>query len=496
MRKRGSGVLCHITSLDSPYGIGDLGPGAYAFVDFLGKARQSYWQVLPLNPTNRRYSDSPFSSLSSCAGNTALISPKLLVADGLLSQAEIDDHPRFARDAVEYERVSHYKQQLFVKAHRRFAPRAEDNPDFERFCRGNEEWLEDYALGTALAAHLGGTPLTRWPGELSDRRSPEVRRLREELHEAVQREKFLQYTFFRQWHALKNYCNGKGIGIIGDFPMFMNYDAVDIWAHPELFKVDGGKNPVVQAGSPPDAFSEKGQLFNCAVYDWEALREQGFAWWLRRFHYLFRLYDFVRIDHFRGLVSYWEVPAGAQDGMEGTWQQTPTGEFMETMLRHYPSLPVIAEDLGTITADVREVMTRYRIPGMKVVLLGFQKESREQSYLPHNHKENSVAYTGTHDTNTATGWFRGAASEEKEGFARYVGREVEQEASWEMMRLAMMSVARTAVLQMQDVVGGGEESRMNTPGKSEGNWQWRLPPVDLAPLAARLAQMTSCYGRG
>ena len=495
MKKRGSGILCHITSLPSPYGIGDLGPGAYAFADFLREAKQSYWQVLPLNPTNRRYLDSPFSSLSSCAGNTALISPELLVNQGLLSQSEVEDHPAFPGDKVDYAGVSRLKQQLFLRAHARFQKGAASDQDYARFCKGNAQWLEDYALYTALSAHLGGIALTDWPKEISNRNSEEVRRLHEELSEAIDREKFLQYIFYQQWHSLKNSCNSKGIQIIGDFPMFMNYDAVDIWINPELFKVDEKLKPYLLAGSPPDAFSEDGQLFNCAVFDWEMLKRSGFSWWVRRFHYLFKLYDFVRIDHFRGLISSWEVPAGEQNGLHGSWQPTPCEDFLNAMLQHYPNFPVIAEDLGVITAEVREAMGKFGIPGMKVLLLAFQKEAAENSYLPHNHRRNCVVYTGTHDTNTVAGWFAHADDREKERLRRYLGRQIETGASRELIRMAMMSVAHTAVIQMQDILGAGEDSRMNTPGEPEGNWQWRMPESDLSDVASRLAEMTICYGR-
>lgn len=496
MKKRGSGILCHITSLASPFGIGDLGPGAYAFADFLSGARQSFWQVLPLNPTNKRYFDSPFSSLSSCAGNTALISPRLLANEGLLTQSEVEDHPLFPDDRVDYQGASKLKKRLFVRAHGRLGKNPSTVEDCARFCKGNESWLEDHAFFTALTDHLGGIPLSGWPQDLSERKSASLQQLRGELSEDVEREKFLQYLFFKQWHALKNYCNCKGIRIIGDFPMFMNYDAVDIWAAPELFKVDGSMKPSLMAGSPPDAFSEQGQLFNCAVYDWESLKKSGYNWWLRRFHYLFKLYDFVRIDHFRGFVATWEVPASEQNAMKGRWQETPAHEFFRSMLRHHPAFPVIAEDLGTITADVREVMAKFEIPGMKVLVLAFQKGAMEGSYLPHNHHQNSVVYTGTHDTNTVAGWLEQADDEEKNGLYRYLGRQVESEANWEFIRLAMISVAQTAVIQMQDVLGAGAESRMNKPGQAEGNWQWRIPQVDLRPLAARLGEMTTCYGRG
>ena len=495
MRKRGSGILCHITSLPSPYGIGDLGPGAYAFADFLHQARQSYWQVLPLNPTNQGYGNSPFTSMSSCCGNTLLISPDLLASEGLISESEMQDHPPFPGDKVDYGGALRYKQTLFQRAYARFKERGAIDHDYHRFCSGHADWLEDHALFTAISQHLGQTPLCDWPAELKEVRSGAVQRLREELADAVQLEKFLQYLFFKQWNSLKNYCNGKGIQIIGDFPMFMNYDCADIWVRPELFKVDAGKKPYVVAGSPPDSFSAEGQIFNCAVYDWDALKRAGFSWWIRRFHLLFKMFDFVRIDHFRGLIAYWEVPGGEQNALNGKWVPGGVYDFMDAMLVHFPMMPVLAEDLGVITPDVREAMERYTIPGIRLLNLAFHGEGYD-SYLPHNHIQNCVVYTATHDTNTVEGWFNKSENRgDRERMSRYLGREVENGLSWEVIRLAMMSVAHTSIILMQDVLGAGEEARMNTPGEAEGNWLWRLPASDLGGQAARLAEMTLCYGR-
>ena len=493
MKNRASGILCHITSLPSPFGIGDLGPGAFRFAEFLCSAKQNYWQVLPLNPTSARYLDSPFCSTSSCAGNTALISPQLLVADGLLMQSEVEDHPPFNDESVDYEAVARFKRHLFLRAHARFREQG-DLAEFARFCRGNDGWLEDHALHTVLTAHLNGAPLAEWPAELKERHGDGVRQAREELCDAVDQEKFLQYLFRRQWHALKNHCNDRGIRIIGDFPMFMGFDAADIWAQPELFEVDGNKRPLFQAGSPPDRFSEKGQLFDCAVYNWKAMKAEGFSWWTRRFRHLFELYDVVRIDHFRGLVSYWKVPAYESYALNGSWEPVPGADFLDAMVRRYPSFPVIAEDMGVITADVREKLTDYGIPGMRVLVVGFQDDAG--AYLPHNHAPNSVAYTGTHDTNTVRGWFEAAAPEEKERLWNYVGHRGEGDANWEVIRLVEMSVARTAIVALQDLLNGGSDTRMNTPGRAEGNWRWRYPPSsDLAAAAARLAEMTVRYGR-
>ena len=494
MKRRGSGILCHITSLPSPFGIGDLGPAAYSFADFLYKAKQSYWQVLPLNPTNQRYGDSPFTTMSSCAGNTVLISPELLAADGLLNEAELHDHPPFPEERVDYRTVSRFKQALFRKAHARFKEREPDH-NYQRFCQGHAEWLDDHALFTAISVHLGSIPLAEWPVELGDPGSQEVQRLREELADDVEREKFLQFTFYKQWNTLRHYCNGKGIMIIGDFPMFMNSDSVDLWVYPQYFKIDERKRPYLMPGSPPDSFSPDGQTFSGAAYDWQALQQENFGWWIRRFHYLFKMYDFVRIDHFRGLISTWEIPAG-ENPLKGRWEPALVHDFLSAILIHFPMLPVIAEDLGVITAEVREAREIYGIPGMKVLLLAFQKGAYEPSYLPHNHSQNCVVYTSTHDTNTVMGWFDTPDNEvDKELLFDYLGREVESEVNWEFIRMAMMSVAHTCIIPMQDVLGSGEESRMNRPGEADQNWQWRMPGIDLTGRIARLAGMTVSYGR-
>jgi 4-alpha-glucanotransferase len=500
MKRRGSGILCHITSLPSPYGLGDLGPGAYAFADFLAQAKQSYWQILPLNPTNGRYAYSPFTTISSCAGNTLVISPDLLLRDGLLSEAELQEHPPFPEDRADYDNAARFKQHLFRKAHARFRQREGQEQDYLRFCRGHACWLEEHALFSAIYAHLDNAPLAEWPGPIKKREEQELARLREELSEEIEREKFLQYMFYRQWHELKNYCNERAIHIIGDFPLFLSYDAADIWSCPQLFKVDDQKRAYVVAGSPPDNFSPNGQVFNCALYDWDALRETGFEWWLQRFHCLFKLYDCVRIDHFRGLCAYWEVPGGDQDAVKGSWQPVPTGDFFNALLKRYPSLPVIAEDLGTITADVREAMGIYGVPGMKLLVLAFEHAETETggflaAYLPHNHVRNSVCYTGTHDTNTVVGWCHQGAPDGHQAFAKYVGHELGPEVNWDFIRLAMMSVAETAIFPIQDVLGTGEESRMNYPGKADGNWVWRLRDDGYRMHAPRLAEMTLRYGR-
>jgi 4-alpha-glucanotransferase len=496
MKKRGSGILCHITSLPSQFGIGDLGPAAFAFADFLAEAKQGYWQVLPMNPTVSRYMNSPFSTVSSCAGNTIMISPEALRDEGLLTQAELDDHPPFPEEMVDYQQVARFKQHLLKRAHQRFREHGEQSDEFRNFCNEQGTWLEEHSLFIAIFEHLGESQLADWPAGIKGRNPEQLQKMRETLADSVEREKFLQFSFHKQWHALRMHCNGKGVQIIGDFPLFVSYDSVDVWVHPELFRVDENLKPVAVPGAPPDDFSPEGQIFNCAVYNWEPLKESGFDWWVKRFRSLFSLYDVVRIDHFRGLISYWELPLGSQNGMNGNWIPVPTSEFLNTMVRFYPSFPVIAEDLGTITAEVREAMYLYGIPPMKVLVLGFENRGFESVYLPHNHVENCVVYTGTHDTATAVEWFEQQGHDaDREVLFQYLGRRVESGINWEFIRMAMMSVASTCIIQMQDLLGLGGDSRMNRPGKAEGNWLWRFKEEGYREHAPRLAEMSARYGR-
>ena len=497
MDKRASGILLHITSLPSPFGIGDMGPEAYRFADFLAEAKQSYWQILPLNPTERIYGNSPYHSIAAFAGNPLLISPQLLVQDNWLTRADCEPAPKGPQGRVDYDMVVPYKERLFTIAYERFA-KAEDRVEYDQFCSQNSSWLEDFALFVALKAHFDGKAWSEWPPEARDRQPQALGALKEELHEAIERQKFLHYLFFRQWLALKRYCNEKAVRIIGDIPIYVDYDSVDVWSHPALFKLDEYKKPSAVAGVPPDYFSSTGQLWGNPVYRWDVLKERRFDWWLQRIGHTLDLYDAVRIDHFRGLVAYWEVPAGEQTAIHGQWVEAPVYDFFETLRTHYPSLPVIAEDLGLITPDVREVMQHFGLPGMKVLLFAFGEDDPQHPYLPHNYEENAVVYTGTHDNNTARGWFENEAKPaDKKRLFRYLGRKVPaREVPWELIRLAMESRANLAVIPMQDILGLGEEARMNLPATGEGNWEWQLKPGQFSPkLTEKLRAMTETYGR-
>ena len=495
MNRRGSGVLLHITSLPSTYGIGDLGPEAYRFVDLLAGAGQQYWQILPLNPTCPGPGNSPYQSTSAFAGNTWLISPEQMVVDGLLDPADIEDPPAFPEDRVDYRAVMDYKINLFSQAFERFRERG---PDFhyEEFAARNVSWLNDYAIFVALREKFAGKVWGDWPPGIRDRHQDLLRTYGTELADRILEEKFLQYVFDRQWKMLKNHCRSRHIQIIGDLPIYLTYDSVDVWANPGLFKLDEQKRPAAVAGVPPDDFSATGQLWGNPVYNWEAHRMQGFAWWESRIDRTLTLVDRVRLDHFRGFVQYWEVPANETNAENGRWVDAPGQELFTLLARSRSCLPIIAEDLGYITPDIHEVMAYFGFPGMKVLIFGFSGDIAQNPHAPHNVHEGCVAYTGTHDNNTIRGWFEHEVSgEQKNLIFRYIGGSFGAEHVHRIfIRLAMISPARIVIIPMQDILGLGEEARMNRPGTTRGNWEWRLRRGQMQELQ-EFSDITGLYGR-
>jgi 4-alpha-glucanotransferase len=495
MAKRGSGILLHLTSLASPYGIGDFGPAAYEFADFLAEAKQRFWQLLPLGPTDPVTGNSPYSSASAFAGNSLLVSPDLMMRDGLLSKQDLE--PVEASRRIDFPAVMAYRERCFRKAFSRFSGSAA-GADYERFCGEHSDWLDDYATFTALKLRFERRAWSEWPREVRLRHKQALDDLKANLAEEIKLVKFVQYLFFRQWTALRNYCNEKSISLIGDIPIYVSDDSADAWSHPEIFKVDEERRPTVVAGVPPDYFSKTGQLWGNPLYRWDALKSQGYKWWIDRVSHALALYDIVRIDHFRGFLAYWEVPAGEKTAVNGRWAKAPGEDFFEALNRCFPNLPIVAEDLGVITPDVKALMKRFGLPGMRVLLFAFGDGSPRNPYLPHNYIEACVAYTGTHDNNTTRGWFEAEARpQERQNLTRYLGHPVTAETvAWELIRLAMMSVAATTIFPMQDVLGLGDEARMNRPSTADGNWNWRLLPGDLdAGLRERLATATETYGR-
>lgn len=496
---RRCGILLHITSLPSPHGVGDFGEAAYRFVDFLAETRQSLWQILPLNPTSTVYGNSPYSSNSAYAGNPNMINLDLLIPDGILSKSDMKDHPIFPNDMIDYNTVTVFKEKMLRIAYNNAHHTLEKNVEFEKFCNENAHWLEDYTLFITLKESFHGAAWHEWPEGLRHRKEDVVREWRKTQKDRILMEKFFQFLFFRQWFSLKKYCNAKNIQIIGDVPIYVTDDSADVWAKPEIFKLDDTSKPQFVAGVPPDYYSTTGQRWGNPVYNWDILRATGYSWWLRRIEYNLKLYDIVRLDHFRGFVSYWEIPASEKTAINGKWVDAPVKDFFNVLQRHFPSLPIIAEDLGTITPDVREIITLFGIPGMKVLIFAFGDDLPSNPYIPHNYTHQCIVYTGTHDNNTVNGWFKKEASiEDKERIRKYLGREVtEGTIHREMIRLAMMSVANMVVIPMQDLLGLGEESRMNLPATSENNWRWRLLPDQITPaLIHELTETTVIYGRG
>ncbi len=499
MDNRGSGILLHITSLPSPFGIGDMGPQAYGFAEFLTETGQQYWQILPLNPTDLLHGNSPYHSSSAFAFNPLLVSPELLVQDGLLGEGSIQEpEPGFPESHVDYARAAIRKEEILGRAYEAFQLQSEKQ-GYEAFCRENAYWLDDYTVFLALKSQYGGRCWNEWPQDLRTRKPETLEWAKNEFHAFIAKAKWLQYIFFTQWVALKHHCNEKGIRIIGDIPIYVIYDSADVWAHPELFKLDEEMKPTVVAGVPPDYFSETGQYWGNPVYRWEVLKERGYDWWTDRIAHNIKLFDHVRIDHFRGFQAFWEIPASEENAVNGQWVDGPREDFFDHLTKTFPNLPVIAEDLGFITPDVWELMDRYHFPGMKVLLFAFGNDVATNPYAPHNHVKDCVVYTGTHDNNTVRGWFeQELTSEDRVRISSYIGRELEsKDIHWELIRLAMMSVARSAIIPMQDILGLGEEGRMNRPATREGNWEWRLRSSQLTPEVSRkLQEMTEIYGRG
>lgn len=497
MNRRGSGILLHVTSLPSKFGIGDLGPTAYQFVDFLKASRQRYWQILPLNPSGTFVGSSPYASYSAFAGNPLLISPEALVKEGLLQETELTSEP-FAADKVEYKKVIEHKTRILQSTYDRHMLTGILRPEFEEFCRENESWLEDYGLFVALKQHFKEVYWLEWPNELRDRDSKALSEWRNKLKDKILRAQFCQFIFFRQWYFLKSYCEKNGIEIIGDIPIYVSNDSVDMWSHPELFKLDKNKNPIVVSGAPPDYFSATGQRWGGPVYQWDVHKKTNFSWWLSRISQNLKLFHIVRMDHFRGFVAYWEIPAEEKTAVNGKWVEAPVYEFFDAIKEHFPTAKIIAEDLGMITPDVKKVIEHYGFPGMKILQFAFGADLPTNPYIPHNYSRNCIVYTGTHDNNTIQGWFKNEASaEDKQRLAEYFGHSIdESKVHWDMIRLAFSSVAETAVIPMQDYLGLGEEARMNFPQKTDGNWLWRVLPDQItSDLAQRLAHLNWFYAR-
>lgn len=492
---RQSGVLLHPTSLPGRYGIGSMNGAAYEWVDFLAETRQSLWQVLPLGPTG--YGDSPYQSFSSFAGNPYLISLEDMVEEGLLDGSVLADAPDFPADHVDYGAIYIWKLTVLRQAADAFAEGGapELKAEFETFGKDQADWLNDYALFMALKDAHSGAPWNTWDMEIRSRKPAAITNAQNEHADAINAHKFNQWLFFRQWSKLKAYANAKAIRIVGDIPIFVAMDSSDTWTSPQEFFLDEEFQPTVVAGVPPDYFSATGQLWGNPLYRWESMRQNQYAWWLRRIRAALRLYDMIRVDHFRGFAGYWEIPAGELTAVNGKWVQAPGMDFFAVVQRELGDLPILAEDLGEITPDVIELRNRFNLPGMKILQFAFSTDATDK-FLPHNYKPNFVVYSGTHDNDTTRGWYEHSATDkERDSFRRYFHTDG-SEAAWTLIDAAWSSVALIAITPMQDLLELPSSARMNLPGRAEGNWTWRFTSDALSPmLVGRLLEATTIYGR-
>ena len=492
--KRSSGILMHPTSLPSRGGIGDLGPAAYEFVNWLAAAQQTLWQILPFGPVG--YGNSPYSCTSAFAGNVLMISLERLVERGYLDPARLSDLPD-GEAQVDFDTVRVLKLPLLREAARNFlhGARGAARARFDAFCSDNQWWLPDYTLFSVLREHFGDHPWTSWPEEIA-RRAPEaLLQLRADLKDQLSLECFLQFAFFEQWKALRAYAAARGIRIIGDVAIFVSYDSVDVWTHPEIFRLRDDLSPEFVAGVPPDAFSETGQRWGNPLYNWDALKSRGYDWWVQRMRWAVETCDIVRLDHFRGYEACWEIPADEPTAINGHWTPGPNDDLFKVLRNELGKLPFIAEDLGYITPEVRALRKKLDIPGMKVMQFGFGNRGAH-IYLPHMFTVDSVVYTGTHDNNTTVGWWESDASEtEKHWAIEYLGK-VDDGINWAFIRAAFASVSILAVIPVQDVLGLPGDARMNIPSQPGGNWSWRLRDGVLSSeLANKLAVLTTVTDR-
>ncbi len=491
---RASGILLHPTSLPGPYGIGDIGPQAYRWIEYLSKTGCSLWQVLPLGPTG--YGDSPYQCFSAFAGNFYLVSPELLLEEDLLKPEDLIGAEKFPLERVDYGAIIPWKLALLERAFDRF--QAGSFPalkmELAQFQADNSGWLDDFALFMALKDAHGGAPWPSWEAPLRGRHPEALTAARRQHAHAIQSHIFRQFLFFRQWAEVHSHAAKEGIRIIGDIPIFVAHDSMDVWANSDLFYLDKVGKPTVVAGVPPDYFSATGQLWGNPLYRWELHADSGYKWWLERFRAVLKLVDFVRIDHFRGFAGYWEVPGTATTAVKGRWVPGPGKHFFNAVRAALGDLPIIAEDLGVITPDVVDLRDSFSLPGMKIFQFGFAA-TPEDPFLPHNYPRNCVVYTGTHDNDTALGWYKRVPATETHFFRQYTGRDG-SDVSWDMIRAVWSSVANFALAPMQDFLGLDNSARMNYPGNPSGNWTWRMPVAAMSDdLCKRIQSFNYFYSR-
>ena len=492
LTERTSGILLHPTSLPGPLGAGDFGSDAYRFVDWLVSAGQTYWQMLPLveiGPGN-----SPYMSSSAFAGNILLIDLAELAGQGWLLDEDLKPYPEFRPDRVDFALLKPFRIERLRRAAKVFFSRRNKFAEYNKFCKDESAWLDDYALFMTIKERENGCAWSHWPTDLANRNALTLRRVAETCAEEIGFWKFCQWCFLRQWSKLKQYANERGVRIIGDVPIFVAYQSADVWAHHELFELDENGLPTVVAGVPPDYFSKTGQLWGNPLYRWDVHEKTGFAWWIARMQHALKLFDLVRIDHFRGFAGYWEIPADAATAIHGRWMPGPGAKLFEAFENALGELPIIAEDLGMITPDVVELRERFKLPGMRILQFAFG-EDESHHFLPHHYVPNSVAYTGTHDNDTSIGWWNSATLGEKAFAQKYLGSDGHQ-IQWDMIRAISNSEANTVIISMQDVLGLAGEHRMNFPGQPGGNWEWRFSwDMVRSELTKVLAKLTAKNGR-
>lgn len=481
---RSSGILLHISSLHNTFGIGDFGPAAYSFVDYLSGIGAGYWQMLPLNYTDGGRGYSPYSCLSAFAGNPLYISPELLIEEGLLIKKDLLDHT-FEENIVEFDKAHAYKTSLLNKAFERFQ-KTEHN-DFNLFCKKEAYWLNDFALFLTLKNYHNGAWWLDWPEEFKNRETRALNKIKKTLAPEIEREKFIQFVFFKHLQKLRAYCAEKNIRIIGDMPFYVSHDSCDVWTNPELFKLLKDGSPAKVAGVPPDMFSDTGQLWGMPVFNWTALKKTRYSWWLSRISHTLLMCDIIRLDHFRAFSAYYEVPATDHTAENGKWVKTPGHDFFKIVQLRHKDLPFIAEDLGEIDQPVWDLMAKFNLPGMKILQFAFIEHMAKSIHSPHNYVPHCIAYTGTHDNNTVVGWYTDEMQDEtRNNISMYFDKEVNQQnIHKEFIRKAISSVAVLAIWPLQDMLGLGSGSKMNRPGTLHDNWQWRIH--SQAPLTEELA---------
>jgi 4-alpha-glucanotransferase len=498
--ERGAGILLHITSLPSAFGIGDFGPEAKRFANFLHESGQKYWQLLPLNPTGKAQSYSPYSAMSSMAGNTLLISPEWFVDEGILTKNDIQKYKIGTSASVAFEKAARAKEKIFEKAYSSFNKRASAvlTTAFQQYCEQEAFWLDDFSLYITIKRMHKDKPWFQWPSSIKLREAESLQQVSREKADDIKKIKWLQFIFSKQWTELKTHCNNLDIKMFGDLPFYVSYDSADVWSNQHIFSLDDDGNMIGMAGVPPDYFNENGQLWGMPVFKWNVLKEVHYDWWIKRMKKNMELYDLVRLDHFRAFADYWEVPASEKTAINGRWKPGPGSDFFDVLYKETGRLPFVAEDLGEINDAVYSLRDAFALPGMKVLQFAFGDNMATSDHIPHQYEPNFIVYSGTHDNNTTLGWFHeGVGKDDLKRLTQYLGMRPNAKNIHKVLaRLAYASVAKIAVLPMQDVLGLDEKARMNMPASTSKNWLWRIRPKEITKdVSKELKAWVSTFNR-